>query len=253
MDNKPEFKEKSLSFAKEASTNEKQDKDVSSNPKDSNARSVARQLEESLKDSSNKHSQKDVSLGWLVRNLALFIAIALMIRVSCVEAFKIPSSSMLPTLEIGDQLLVNKLSYGLWLPFLEQNVISFADPKQGDIVVFTLPDDDLTPEVNESNTNIIKRVIGLAGDEVEVRGTKVIVNGKVILDPWGKWREGGVKNFPRSKVPDGHVFVLGDNRDQSKDARFWTYPFLSIKRIKGRAIIIYWNAQLKLHRMFKLL
>lgn len=222
--------------------------------KDASPRGQAINLGDDKKNlsKSSKNTKKNEAF-YLFLNLLFFIAVALMLKASCVEAFKIPSSSMLPTLEIGDHLLVGKLSYGLWLPFMKRNVMSFDEPKLGDIVVFTLPDDELTPEFDESSINVIKRVIGLPGDEVEVRGTKVIINGKVILDPWGKWQEGGFKDFDRSKVPPGYVFVMGDNRDKSKDSRFWPYPFLPIDRIKGRAMIIYWNAQLKFHRIFKLL
>src|SRR5690606_18672479 len=104
--------------------------------------------------------------------LALFLLAAFVLRASVVEAFKIPSGSMIPTLAIKDHILVSKLSYGLRLPFMNETVMQLSMPQRGDIVVFTRPDDELTAE-DETETNIIKRVIGLPGEIVEVRNTKV--------------------------------------------------------------------------------
>ncbi|MDD2942269.1 MAG: signal peptidase I [bacterium] len=181
------------------------------------------------------------------KSLALFITIALLLRVSVVEAYKIPSSSMESTLLIGDHLLVSKLSYGLRIPFMEESPWIFDTPKRGDIVVFTKPDDPLTEE-DESDTNVIKRVIGIPGDEVEVRGKAVIVNGKVLEEKYAQWKYGGRVDFGPETIPENHVLLMGDNRDESFDGRLWTLagkkaPFLDIARIKGRALVIYWNAQ----------
>jgi signal peptidase I len=187
-----------------------------------------------------------------VRTIIVFIAVALLLRASVVEAFKIPSSSMEPTLEIGDHILVNKLSYGLRLPFVTESVYSFRTPKRYDVVVFTLPED--------SGTNIIKRVIGTPGDTVEVKGTQVFINGEPLKDDiYARWVLGGKKDFGPEKVPPGHVFMMGDNRDQSRDSRFWTgpdetpSPFLEISRIKGRAFIIYWNSAFKFDHLFNII
>ncbi len=179
----------------------------------------------------------------LIKSLAVFFGIAFMLRASVVEAFKIPSSSMEPTLLIGDHILVNKLSYGFRIPFRSETVVDFRNPRRGDVVVFTLPDDPSTPEVDESETNIIKRVIGLPGDEIQIDGTKLYVNGETYTkdDAYARWQEGGLKNFGPVVVPPGKVLLLGDNRDHSKDSRFWPDPFLDMARIKGRAFIIYWN------------
>lgn len=197
----------------------------------------------------------------LIRSIGVFLSIAILLRASVVEAFKIPSTSMTPTLEVGDHILVNKLSYGLrldlipsFLPvpqFLQETFFEFRYPKRGDVVVFTLPDDTTTPE-DESEVNIIKRVIGLPGDVVEVKGTRLFINGELYErdNEYAKWKYGGRKDFPPTKIPPGKVFLLGDNRDQSKDSRFWDAPFLDISRIKGRAFIIYWNSGFHLHRMF---
>jgi signal peptidase I len=202
---------------------------------------------------SKKNSQW-VECFSLIKSLSIFFAIAFLLRASVVEAFKIPSSSMEPTLEIDDHILVNKLSYGLRVPLKAESVVEFKMPKRGDVVVFTLPDDPDTPEIDESDTNIIKRVIGLPGDIIMVRGTKLYINGKVYDEDekYAIWLLGGRKDFGPVTVPPGKVLLLGDNRDQSKDSRFWPDPFLDAKRIKGRAFIIYWNLRL-LGRMFHII
>lgn len=186
----------------------------------------------------------------LLKSLSVFLAIAFMLRASVVEAFKIPSSSMESTLLVGDHILVNKLSYGLWLPWMNESIVPFREPKRGDVVVFTLPDDPKTPDIDESETNIIKRVIGLPGEEIEVVGTAVFINGKKYDDPHSFWQLGGKKDLKKVLVPKGHVLLLGDNRDYSKDSRFWDTPYLDISRIKGRAFVIYWNSRLLMDRIF---
>ena len=177
------------------------------------------------------------------KTLALFLVLAFFLRASVVEAFKIPSGSMQPTLDIDDHILVSKFSYGLRLPFFKKVVYQYSQPQRGDIVVFTRPDLPDT-EDDESDVNIIKRVIGLPGDKVRVDDMTVYINDAPLKEPWTtQWllrgREG---NFPSTTVPEGHVFLLGDNRDHSKDSRFWEDShFLDIGRIKGRALIIYWS------------
>jgi signal peptidase I len=188
-----------------------------------------------------------------LKSLAVFIAIALLLRASVVEAFKIPSSSMENTLLIGDHILVNKLSYGVRLPLVKETVLQYDIPERGDIVVFTRPDDPSTP-ADESDTNVIKRVIGLPGDEVEVRGKAVIINGKVLQEKYPQYKYGGQFNFGPKIIPENHVLLMGDNRDESHDSRRWHIngepsPFLPATRIKGRAFVIYWNLN-HLERMF---
>lgn len=191
----------------------------------------------------------------MIKTIVLFVFIAVFLRGSVVEAFKIPSSSMEPTLQIGDHILVSKLSYGLRLPFKAESLKVFGTPDRKDIVVFTLPDDLKTADTDESDTNIIKRVIGLPGDEVSVRGTTVMINGKRLEgdDDYARWLAGGVRDFGPARVPEGRVFLMGDNRDFSRDARYWDDPFLPISRIKGRAFIIYWNSQYMFERLFTIL
>ena len=176
------------------------------------------------------------------KTLGVLIVIAIFLRASVVEAFRIPSGSMIPTLMIGDHILVSKFSYGLRLPFITDTLYRYSAPQRGDIVVFTRPDDAMTLE-NEDDINIIKRVIGLPGDTVEVKGTTVYINNEAVSEPYARWDQGGILdgNFGPQKVPAGHIFLMGDNRDHSKDSRLWSYPFLELKRVKGRALIIYWS------------
>lgn len=192
----------------------------------------------------------------LIKSLSVFLSIAFLLRASVVEAFKIPSSSMEPTLQIHDHILVNKLSYGLRLdPLTNESLAFFRIPKRGDVVVFKRHDDLETLE-DESDPNIIKRVIGLPGDEIEVKGTRVFINKEPYLadDSYAIWVEGGKKDFGPVRIPENHVMLLGDNRDQSLDARFWsTGPFLNVNHIKGRAFVIYWNWPLSLKRMFSII
>lgn len=195
---------------------------------------------------STRPSQWSEVIG-LIKSLAIFFGIAFMLRASVVEAFKIPSSSMEPTLEIGDHILVNKLSYGLRAPFVAETLVGYRAPERGDVVVFTLPDDP--------STNIIKRVIGLPGDRIIVRGTKLYINDKLYEkdDDYAIWILGGRRSFGPVTVPPGKVLLLGDNRDASKDSRFWDDPFLEMSRIKGRAFMIYWNWPSPFKRIFHII
>ncbi|GGJ82227.1 signal peptidase I [Pseudomonas matsuisoli] len=171
------------------------------------------------------------------------LAIVLVLRSFLVEPFQIPSGSMKPTLEVGDFILVNKFAYGIRLPVIDQKVIDIEDPKRGDVMVFRYPSDP--------NINYIKRVVGLPGDVVRYTPDKqLFVNGQPVsrqlvgeepgslgsaslykeqlgevehlirlemqryrMEPGGEW-----------KVPAGHYFMMGDNRDNSNDSRFWDDP-----------------------------
>lgn len=176
------------------------------------------------------------------KTLALFLAAAFILRASVVEAYKIPSGSMKPTLMIGDQILVSKLAYGFRLPMMTETLYQYRMPQRGDVVVFTRPDEPETIE-DESAINIIKRVVGLPGDKIEVKGTEVYINNQLFPEDYARWEENGMVNPGQDTwiVPPGDVFLMGDNRDHSKDSRFWSYNFLPINRIKGKAFLIYWS------------
>ena len=167
------------------------------------------------------------------------IILALFIRTFVIQAFKIPSGSMEPTLRVGDHLLVNKFIYGVKLPLIRKTIIPVSTPKREDIIVFIYPED--------RSKDFIKRVIGLPGEKVEVKGQKVYINDKPIKDPHGHYSRPNeigeglseVGRFNPYVVEKEHYFVLGDNRDNSRDSRFWgTVPS---ELIKGKALIIYWS------------
>ncbi len=176
------------------------------------------------------------------KTLLVFLVLAFMLRASVVEAFKIPSESMKPTLQKGDHILVSKFSYGFRIPFMREVLFSYSKPKRGDIVVFTRPDEPGTLE-DESAINIIKRVVAVEGERVAVHERKVYIDGVPIDEEYARWEENGSPEGEYSEdiVPPGHVFLMGDNRDHSKDSRFWSYHYLDTNLIKGRALIIYWS------------
>jgi signal peptidase I len=178
-----------------------------------------------------------------LKTLGVILGLALALRVCVIEPFKIPSGSMIPTLQINDFILVLKFWYGFRLPFVAESPAMWHTPERGDVVVFTRPDDPNTPFEDDSSINIIKRVIGLPGDSVEVRGPQVYINGTALEEPYARWAEGGSPegNFGPKTVPDGRILLLGDNRDQSKDSRFWTDPFLDVRLVKGKAVLIFWS------------
>jgi signal peptidase I len=170
--------------------------------------------------------------------LLVALLLALFIRAFIVQAFKIPSGSMLETLQIGDHILVNKFAYGVRLPILGWEILPVGKPKRGDVVVFVYPEDP--------HKDFIKRVVAVEGDVVEVREKVLYVNGERVDDPHAQFAEGRNgrylsprDNFGPFTVPRGHVFVMGDNRDRSYDSRFWG-P-VAIDRIKGKAFLIYWS------------
>jgi signal peptidase I len=170
--------------------------------------------------------------------LAAALVLALFIRTFVVQAFKIPSGSMIPTLLIGDHILVNKFVYGVRLPILGTEVLPVGEPHRGDVVVFIYPQDE--------SKDFIKRVVGVAGDSIEVRDKRLYVNGKAAVDSHARFVEGEDGEFvsPRDnfgpfKVPPGYIFVMGDNRDRSYDSRFWG-P-VALDKVKGKAFLIYWS------------
>lgn len=196
------------------------------------------------------------------RSLFPVFLIVLILRSFIIEPFRIPSGSMYPTLEIGDFIVVNKFSYGVKLPVTQTTIIPISQPERGDVVVFKYPKD---PDVD-----YIKRVVGLPGDEVAYLNRTIFVNGKPVDRKYtgeyrgtesGKIMDGAeihLETFENGKsheilidadkssfdmqpkvVPEGHYFMVGDNRDHSNDSRFW--GFVPEENLKGRAFAIWMN------------
>ena len=171
--------------------------------------------------------------------IIIALLLALFIRTFVVQAFKIPSGSMLNTLLIGDHILVNKFIYGIKNPFNGNTWIPLKKPQRRDVVVFKYP---LNPK-----QDYIKRVVGVEGDQIEIKDKKVYVNGELqnesyaifldnkILSPGTQSRD----NMEMITVPASSLFVMGDNRDNSYDSRFW--KFVDLKAVKGKAFIFYWS------------
>lgn len=170
-----------------------------------------------------------------IEAILIAIVLALFIRTFVVQAFKIPSGSMENTLLIGDHILVNKFIYGVKLPFAGTTLIPIDNPKQGDIVVFKFPEDP--------SKDFIKRVVAVAGDVVQERNKEVFVNGKLYKDKYAIHTDPHIipqrDDFGPVKVPPHCIFVMGDNRDNSYDSRFW--GFVNLKAVLGKAFIIYWS------------
>ena len=175
------------------------------------------------------------------------LVLALVIRTFFVQAYKIPSGSMEPTLLVGDHILVNKLIYGLRTPdslFGLQipgipwghYVFQLQQVHRGDVVVFVFPPDP--------TKDFIKRVVATPGDTVEVRDHAIFINGNKVDDPHAHYQDNSTPSTSRDhfgpvKVPDGQYFVMGDNRDRSYDSRFW--GFVDRDKIEGKALVIYWS------------
>ncbi|MFZ9594472.1 MAG: signal peptidase I [Bdellovibrionia bacterium] len=233
-------------------------------------------LDSSTPSSAASSSPKESPKKWILENvisLGLSLFIILMIRSSIIEAFKIPTGSMIPTLFIGDHIFVNKFSYGLKIPFSDNltdhpiYVIQRDPPKRGDIVVFKFPKDE--------DLYFIKRVIGVPGDTVEIKNKVLYINQKPIardqvtgaeidrlfqslgnphynssnLDYYVEHLDGVdhpifidktnyiSESFGPITVPPDNLFVMGDNRDLSNDSRFW--GFVPLKNVKGKALFIW--------------
>jgi signal peptidase I len=196
------------------------------------------------------------------RSLFPVLLIVLLFRSFLFEPFKIPSGSMIPTLLIGDFIVVNKYAYGLRLPVLHTKIVPLGEPKRGEVIVFRYPVD---PSVN-----FIKRLVGLPGDTVSYRDKRLYINGEPVRqEPMGRFTSDHVKcSTPRSDallfsetlgdveheillhensgsrndqwlVPEGHYFVMGDNRDRSNDGREW--GFVPEENLMGRAVGIWLN------------
>jgi signal peptidase I len=195
-----------------------------------------------------------------VKELLWIVIIVLTIRWLLIEPFRIPSGSMIPNLLVGDQLMVNKLTYGWMIPFTTKKLTNFKTPKRGDVIVFKFPDNP--------REDYVKRVIGVPGDEVSYQDSVLYINGKEVTREYVGPYNGptdhdfcpehdlyvealdGVRHdmilcrrshtgdsFDTIKVPPGKLWAMGDNRDNSSDSRVW--GFVPIENIKGRALFIH--------------
>jgi signal peptidase I len=176
-----------------------------------------------------------------IEAIVIAIVLALFIRTFIVQAFKIPSGSMQPTLLIGDHILVNKFLYGVGIPFTDIKLLDIKKPARGDVIVFIYPEDE--------SKDYIKRVIGLPGDTIQIIDKQIFINNSPYHDSVGVYVDpitlergqmnGNRDNFGPVTVPPGALFVMGDNRDHSADSRFW--GFVNINKVRGKAFIIYWS------------
>ena len=189
--------------------------------------------------------KKSVGREYL-ESIIVAVILALFIRTFAVQAFKIPTGSMKENLLIGDHLLVNKLVYSPSLGPLEDRIMGKRPIRRGDVVVFKFPEDP--------TRDFIKRVIGLPGETIEIRNKQVFVDGKPLEEPYVHFLEQPLRpddpeyglrgdsikdNWGPHEVPEGQLLVLGDNRDNSRDSRFW--GFLPADQVKGRALLVYWS------------
>jgi signal peptidase I len=178
--------------------------------------------------------KKSVIQEWIESIIIAFI-LAMFIRTFIVQAFKIPTGSMRPTLLEGDLILVNKFIYGAKIPFTNLHLPVLRQPKRGDVIVFIYPENP--------KKDFIKRLIGLPGERVEIRDGTIYVNEAPFLDSTFNQRyyynrgEFG-KEGEKIEVPQDSFFVLGDNSSSSQDSRYW--GFVPYKNLLGKAILIYW-------------
>jgi signal peptidase I len=176
---------------------------------------------------------KKASVG-IIRDIFIALVLAVFIRTFAVQAYKIPSGSMIPTLLVGDYILVNRLAYGLRIPYYKY-IFRWGEIKRGDVIVFVFPEDP--------SKDFIKRVIALPGETIEIKRKKIYIDGREIEDKWGFFSDNYFgpprDDFGPFQVPPEHVFVMGDNRDESNDSRFWG-P-VNIQNIKGKAFVIYFS------------
>ena len=197
-----------------------------------------------------------IARDWL-KSVLIALGIFLVVRSFVVEAFKIPTSSMENTLLVGDFLLVNKAAYGGHVPGTELALGSWHDPERGDVVVFHPP--------HEPHRNYVKRVVGIPGDTLEMRDKGLFLNGAHLEEAYARYvDERGDTEHPAMEwqsnhliaappreyhptrdnwgplvVPDAHYFVLGDNRDNSEDSRYW--GFVPREQIRGKPWLVYYS------------
>lgn len=236
--------------------------------------------DDDLFDDDTEDYEPEGFVGWLwdaVKTWGPALLAVLLIRSVLAEPFRIPSGSMVPTLQIGDHILVTKYSYGLRIPLTRIPVGEVSLPDRGDVVVFVYPGSDEgkmsywldLPFPPIATLDYVKRIVALPGDEVEVRDNVLYLNGKVqektflarqdfvddrcLSYPTKHYTESfdGVEHeilnattfgtrmgdFPPTTVPEGHVFAMGDNRDHSADSRVW--GFVPLRNLKGKARFVW--------------
>ena len=209
------------------------------------ARDAARAETQAGPDETMDPRFKKSTIREYFESIVIAVILALFIRTFVVQAFKIPTASMEENLLIGDHLLVNKFVFGPTVTRLERTLLPVADIDRGDVIVFKYPE--------EPDRDFIKRVIALPGETVEVREKKVYVNGAALDEPYAHYllpvstpsEFHEVTSFDVRErygpvtVPADHYFVMGDNRDNSQDSRYW--GFLPRDYVKGRALMVYWS------------
>ncbi len=181
--------------------------------------------------------KKSVLRDWVESIIVAFL-LAMVIRTFVVQAFKIPTGSMRMTLLEGDLILVNKFIYGARVPFTSQRLPAVRQPKRGDVVVFIYPED--------KKKDFIKRLVGLPGETIEIKGGSIYVNDKPAPEPifnqiYYYNRGDFASEGQKIRVPANSYFVLGDNSVSSKDSRYW--GFVPKDDLLGQALIVYWPPQ----------
>ena len=175
-----------------------------------------------------------------IEPIVIAFVLAMLIRSFIMAPFKIPSGSMEDTLLVGDQLMALKFVYGIRIPFANKFLVRYRDPKPGEVIVFKYPKDP--------SKDFIKRCIAVGGQTIEIRDKEVYVDGvRQELPEHSKFIDNHIlpgslgprDNYPPIKVPEGHMFMMGDNRDNSNDSRFWDY--VPYENIIGKAVIIWWS------------
>ena len=197
------------------------------------AMSIAKRKKENYE--LTKYNRWFVYVGYCI----ILFLLSHLVSPRLIEAYKMPSRSMLPTLLVGDHILVNKFIYGVKIPLLRNTIIPVSDPKRGDMVVFIYPKD--------RTIKFIKRVIGVGGDTIEIKDKKIFINRKEYSDSYGIYGDTIIlpaslqprDNFGPVTVPEKSIFVMGDNRDESLDSRF--FGFVDLKDIEGKVFMIYWS------------
>lgn len=195
-------------------------------------------MSELLLGSSRRPRHKKSLLREYAEALVIALLLALFIRYFFVQAFKIPSESMVPTLLVGDHILANKFAYGIKIPYTDIYLYRGGEPRRGDIIVFANPND---PEVD-----YIKRVIGVPGDKIKIVNKQLFVNDKPVKEDYVQFKFKNTiepnsprDNFAEITIPKDNYFMMGDNRDDSLDSRFW--GLVDRPKLKAKAWKIYWS------------